>query len=205
MARAGAWTALLGLALAGCFTSPQPLISPAMADHPLARTGHFTESINCAAAGQLVCDAKTGFKQIAAGVISTPGGRYQLSYDKDSNPVLSLTAAQNAPPPMLMFKSIGDDLYVAQVDTAQTDPAMADALPRYLYSLVRIKDGAAFIYKYSCEENGDLRFVRSGQLGGIVSPIGVPMCQAKSIAGLAAVFRDRLANGLPPDEKIEVR
>lgn len=206
MGRAKYWAVALGLALAGCFSSKQALIQPPDADHPLAQNAHFTESINCGAAdipAALACDNKGGYRQIAAGAVTMQDGRYVLVYDKDSNPVFSLPAAQNAKPPALLFKGVGGDSYIAQVDIGAQPPGAED-MPRYLYTLVRVTGPTVLIYKYTCEENGDLRYVKAGQLAGIVSPIGLPICQATSIAGLAAIFRERLANGAPPDETLEL-
>jgi hypothetical protein len=206
MGRVRYWAVALSLALAGCFASKTPLIAPANADYPLGKATHFTESINCAGPelpAALACDGKVGYRPIAAGAITVQGGRYVLVYDKDSNPVFSLPAAQGAKPPALLFKAIGEDRYIAEVDMG-AQPGAED-MPRYFYTLVRVTGPSVLIYKYTCEENGDLRYVRAGQLAAIESPIGLPICQAKGLEGLAAIFRERLANGAPPDEKLELK
>jgi hypothetical protein len=206
MERGRLWAAALAFGLAGCFASKAPLIQPANADYPLARAAHFTESINCAASdlpAALACESKAGYRQIAAGEIAVQDGRYLLVYDKDSNPVFALPAAKDAKPPALLFKAIGADGYIAEVDIG-VQPGVEE-MPRYFYTLVRATGPSVLIYKYTCEENGDLRYVKGGQLAAIESPIGVPICQTTSLAGLATIFRERLANGAPPDEKLELK
>jgi hypothetical protein len=181
------------------------LIAAEDADRPLPPTAHFTESLNCAApAAELACDSRDGYRTLASGVISLSDGSYVLTYDKGSNPAFALPAAQGAPPPTLMFKAIGDGLYIAQLDTGVADAETAAIMPRYIYSLVRIAGPVVSLYKYLCEENGDVAYVRSGQLAAVTSPMGIALCQPASLDGLATVFRARLANGQPPSEQLEL-
>ena len=62
-----------------------------------------------------------------------------------------------------------------------------------------------YIYKYMCEENGDVKYVKSGLLKSITTSFGVAICQPSDLHGLAEVFQDRLANGLEPSERLELK
>ena len=122
------------------------------------------------------------------------------------NAAFSLPAAQGAKGLTVLFKSIGQDLYIAQLDSGPPDEAVGgDALPRYLYELVRMERSNLYIYKYMCEENGDLKYVKSGLLKSVTSVIGSAVCRPSDLHGLAKVFRARLANGRPPSERLELK
>jgi hypothetical protein len=194
---------MLGLGLAGCFTSKEPLIAAGASDHPLAAGTRFTEAVNCASVS-LGCDSRIGYRPIATGSVTIEGGQYILHYDPGSNIAFSLPAARGANKLGLMFKSIGQDLYIAQLDDGPQQ-AGEEALPRYLYELIRMQGGNLYVYKYMCEENGDLGYVKSGQLDAVTTKLGVAVCRASSLEGLAAVFRARLANGAPPSERLQLK
>ena len=70
--------------------------------------------------------------------------------------------------------------------------------------MVRITGQTAYVYVVMCEQNGDQAYVKSGALTRISIQMLVPTCEASSLDGLAAVFRDRIANGAVPDQKLEV-
>ena len=196
---------VLALWLSGCFAGDNPLIAPNVSDHPLVAGTRFTDATNCASMS-IGCDGQTGYKPIAVGSIEIEGGQYVLHFDPGSNIAFSLPAAQGAKGPSVLFKSIGQDLYIAQLDSGPPDAAVGgDALPRYLYELVKMEGGNLYIYKYMCEENGDLRYVKSGLLKSITSVIGSAVCRPSDLNGLAEVFRARLANGLPPSERLELK
>lgn len=196
---------MLSLGLAGCFTSDHPLIAANTSDQPLPAGAKFTEALNCASVN-LACDNETGYRPAAAGSIQIEGGQYVLHFDPGSNPALSLPAAQGANKLSVLFKSIGQDLYIAQLDGGpQPSADGAYEPPRYLYSLIRKQGDYVYIYKYMCEENGDLKYVKAGQLKAITVSLGVAICQPSSLNGLAAVMRDRLANGAPPSERLELK
>lgn len=191
--------------VAGCFAGDDPLIAANASDHPLAAGTQFTEATNCAAMN-LGCDGQTGYRPIANGSIEMDGGQYVLRFDPGSNTAFSFPAAQGANGPTVLFKSIGEDLYIAQLDSGPPDAAVGgDALPRYLYELVRMEGSNLYIYKYMCEENGDLKYVKSGLLKSVTSVIGSAVCRPSDLHGLADVFRARLANGLPPSERLEIK
>jgi hypothetical protein len=80
-----------------------------------------------------------------------------------------------------------------------------DALPRYLYELVRMEGGNLYIYKYMCEENGDQKYVKSALLKSVTSTLGSAICRPSNLRGLAKIFRARLANGFPPSERLEFK
>lgn len=194
----------IALGLAGCFASNDPLIAANASDHPLVAGAKFTEAINCAVnAG---CDSPADYRPIASGSIGIERGQYVLHYDPGSNVAFSLPATQGANGPSALFKSIGRDLYIAQLDGGSFDAtAGQDAPPRYFYELVRTQGDYLYIYKFACEENGDLKYVKSALLQSVRSSLGGAICQASDLHGLAAVFRARLANGLSPSERLELK
>ena len=195
----------LGVGLAGCFTSYDPLIAANASDHPLAVGTKFTDALNCASVS-FGCDSPNGYRPLSTGSIEMERGQYVLHFDPGSNLALSLPAAQGANKPGLLFKSIGRDLYVTQLDAGPQDAAAGKgASPRYLYALVRMEGDYLYIYKYMCEENGDVKYVKSGLLKSITSSFGVAICQPTDLRGLAEIFQDRLANGLAPSERLELR
>ncbi|HVI04675.1 MAG TPA: hypothetical protein VM711_01095 [Sphingomicrobium sp.] len=196
---------VFGVGLAGCFTSYDPLIAANASDHPLAVGARFTDALNCASVS-FGCDSRNGYRPISSGSIEMERGQYVLHFDPGSNLALSLPAAQGANKPGLLFKSIGRGLYVTQLDGGPQDATGGDgAPPRYLYALVRMQGDYLYIYKYMCEENGDVKYVKSGLLKSITSSFGMAICQPSDLRGLAEVFRDRLANGLAPSERLELK
>ena len=197
--------AILGLGLAGCFTANEPLITASASDHPLAAGAKFTEAVNCASVA-IGCDSQTGYRPIGAGSVEMEDGHYVLHYDPGSNIAFSLPAARGKNKVSVLFKNIGQDLYIAQLDGGPQESAKGQDTPqRYLYELVRKQRGDLYTYNYMCEENGDLNYVKSGQLKAITSMFGVAICQPSTLDGLAAVFRARLANGAPPSERLQLR
>lgn len=193
------------LVLAGCFASNDPLIAANASDHPLVAGAKFTEAVNCATA-KLGCDSQAGYRPIASGSISIERGQYVLDYDPGSNVAFSVPTARGANGSGALFKSIGQDLYIVQLDGGSFDAtAGQDTPPRYFYELVRKEGDYLYIYQYGCEENGDLQYVKSGLLQSIRSSLGGAICQTSDLRGLAAVFRARLANGLPPSERLELK
>jgi hypothetical protein len=101
-----------------------------------------------------------------------------------------------------MLGKIGDGLYALQLPFGQTGQASSGA--QYVYELARLEGDTLYLYEFSCEQNGDVAYVRSGALTRISDVLMVPTCEPASLDGLGKVFSDRLANGAPPDEKFEV-
>lgn len=197
--------AILGLGLASCFSANEPLITAGASDHPLTPGAKFTEAVNCASVA-LGCDSQIGYRPIGGGSVEMEDGHYVLHYDPNSNVAFSLPAAQGKNKVSVLFKSIGQDLYIAQLDGGPQEPVKGqDAPQRYLYELVRMQGSDLYIYNYTCEENGDLAYVKSGQLKAITSVLGVAICEPSNLDGLAAVFRARLTNGAPPSERLQLK
>jgi len=192
---------ILGLGLAGCFASDEPLITASASDHPLPAGARFSEAMNCASV-DLGCDSQSGYRTIATGSVALEDGQYVLNYDPGSNVAFLLPKGANKI--SVLFKNIGQDLYIAQLDGG-AEEAGDDAPRRYLYELARMQGGDLYIYEYTCEANGDLKYVKSGQLKAITTSLGVAVCHASNLDGLAAVFRGRLTNGAPPSERLQLK
>lgn len=199
-ARAGAALAA-ALCLSGCFASRAPLITSANADTPIADGSTLTEYFNCASeAGKLV--GCSGYQFRSTAKVTLKDGVYTAH--PDPTPALAAQFPGGVIKDVsFMLKKVGPEDYVLQLplsDSAPTDPVGV----QYLYELIRLQDGAAYIFELSCAENGDTAYVRSGALARISDALFVPTCEPASVDGLGKVFADRVANGVPPDEKYEI-
>jgi hypothetical protein len=187
----------LALVLSGCFASNAPLIAPADADHPFADGAAYVDYANCAKSPLLGC---AGYKKTEWGTMRLQDGAYVLRPDPASNPALSLPAAQASKPVPVLFKKIGEGLYLAQATMDDSGEGLG-----YAYGVLKVEGAVAFAYNFQCEENGDKRYVQSGELDSISTELIAPTCKARSVAGLAKVFADRLQSGAEPDAKYEVK
>jgi len=189
----------VALCLSGCFVSRQPLITPDTADRPFADGAKVTDFVNCDSPGGSLLDCK-GYKASGTGTLTLDHGAYVVQPDPASNPFAGTQGpAQDL---RVLLKNVGGDLYVAQLPWGDGTAGDDD---RYLYAMVRITGKTAYLYVVLCEQNGDQAYVKSGALSGISTKELAPACEANTLAGLATVFRDRLANGAIPDQKLEVQ
>jgi hypothetical protein len=204
MTRSGIWRATAGtaavLTLSGCFASQAPLVTASNADTPLA-AGVVTEYFNCATeAGKLV--GCTGYQSRGTAKLTVKDRLYTVH--PDPNPALAgLFPGGQVKDISFRLGKVGADLYVLQLPFSDAPPADATT-PQYVYELIRLQGQTAYLYEFSCEQNGDMAYVRSGDLAKISGALFVPTCETASLEGLGKVFADRLANGAPPDEKFEV-
>ena len=79
----------LGIGLAGCFTSYDPLIAANASDHPLTIGARFTDALNCASVS-FGCESRNGYRPMSTGSIEMERGQYVLNFDPGSNLALSL-------------------------------------------------------------------------------------------------------------------
>lgn len=204
MTRSGIWRATAGvaasLALGDCFASQAPLVTTSNVDSPLA-AGVVTEYFNCATdAGKLV--GCTGYQSRGTAKLTVKDGLYTIH--PDPNPALAAIFPGGQVKDMsFRLGKIGADLYALQLPFGDDDGPRG-AAPNYIYELIRLQGQTAYLYEFSCEQNGDMAYVRSGDLAKISDALFVPTCETASLEGLGKVFADRLANGAPPDEKFEV-
>lgn len=188
------------LMLSGCFASQKPLIAAGSADRPFADGATFTEYVNCATAVLLGC---TGYSAKGTGSLSIKNGAYVGNPDPgdDTAAKLAVQPGAGADSPVLL-KAMGGDLFLLQVSMGGPDASLPD---KYIYQLVQIKGATAYIYLMTCEENGDKRFVKSGQLTAITNAMMMATCETDDTQNLMKVFRDRLENGAVPNEKLVFR
>jgi hypothetical protein len=186
--------------LAGCFASKAPLVTPAAADAPIANGVALTESVNCAGdAGKLL--SCSGYQARGTAKLFLKDGVY--TFRPDPNAALaSLFPGGVLKDVPFTLKSVGPGLFVMQLTFA--DEAPPDSGVQYLYELMRLDGQTAYLYEFSCEQNGDQAYVRSGALEKISQALYVPTCEPASLEGLGKVFTDRLANGAVPDEKLDI-
>jgi len=190
------------LLLGGCFMGGKPLITTKTADYPFKDGVHFAEETNCASTGQLVCNKNEKYHQVSTGTLHIKNKTYVLA--PDPNSTFAMAGAGGGSDAAVLIKSVGDGYYVVQMDSGaapggDTGPG-ADM--RYLYEFMKLDGKTAYAYSFTCEQNGDARYVKAGKLASIASVMGMPACHPNSLANLAAVFRDRVANGAVPSERI---
>jgi hypothetical protein len=185
--------------LCACFGGAAPLVTAANAETPIPG-GVVTEYFNCASdAGRLV--GCTGYQSRGTARLTVNDGVYTVH--PDPNPALAAIFPGGQVQDMsFMLGKIGDGLYAVQLPF---DPSGQPSKgPQYVYELARQDGDTLYLYEFSCEQNGDLAYVRAGALIRISDALLVPTCEPASLAGLGKVFTDRLANGAQPDEKFEV-
>ena len=186
--------------LSGCFASQKPLIAAASADRPFRDGATFTEYVNCATAVLLGC---TGYSAKGSGSLSIKNGAYVPKPDPGDDTAAKMAAQSGGGDAPVLLKAMGDDLFLLQV--SMDGEASASMPDKYIYQLVQIKGSTAYVYLMTCEENGDKRFVKSGQLTAITDAMMMATCEADDAQNLVKVFRDRLANGAVPNEKLVFR
>jgi hypothetical protein len=195
----GSVIAAVALGLSSCFASLQPLITASNAATPLS-AGVVTEYFNCDSdAGRLV--GCTGYQSRSTAKLSVKDGVYTVH--PDPNPALA-KVFPGGQVNDLSFRlgRVSGDLYVLQLPFGDTDASSTS--PQFVYELARLQGQTLFLYEFSCEQNGDKTYVRSGDLAKISDVLMVPTCEASSLDGLGKVFADRVANGAGPDEKFVV-
>lgn len=185
--------------LSGCFASQKPLIATSSADRPFSDGATFTEYVNCATAVLLGC---TGYSAKGTGSLSIKNGAYVANPDPGDDMAAKMAAQQGGGDSPILLKAMGDDLFLLQVSMGGADTGPSD---KYIYQLVQIKGSTAYVYLMTCEENGDKRFVKSGQLTAITDAMMMTTCEADDAQNLMKVFRDRLENGAVPNEKLVFR
>lgn len=189
------------LMLSGCFMSHKPLIASNTADFPFADGSHFIEETNCAGPAQIVCGSDQGYHQTASsGTMHITNGHYVVTPDPGST--FAASAGGGDSDPMLLLKGVGGGLYLAQMDMGSDGKSGPPGGGRYVYELLDVQGKDAYVYSFTCEQNGDAHYVKAGQLASITSTMGVPICNANSLANLAAIFRERIANGAQPSERM---
>jgi hypothetical protein len=195
--RAGAVVAM-AVGLGACFGGA-PLITAANAATPVPG-GVVTEYFNCASeAGRLV--GCTGYQSRGTARLTMKDGVYTVH--PDPNPALAgIFPGGQVQDMSFMLGKIGDGLYAVQLPFDQSGQPGNGR--QYVYELVRLEGDTLYLYEFSCEQNGDMAYVRSGALTRISDALLVPTCEPASLDGLGKVFADRLANGAAPDEKFEV-
>lgn len=192
---------LAAILLAGCFASRGSLITAATADTPFADGVRVVDYTNCAGAlGALT--GCTGYKRDTTATLNLGDGEYVVHPDTTNNPLANMPALKGAGDMRFFVKGVGDDLYVMQMPLGSDTGGSS---LRYAYALLRVTGDTAYFYLFSCEQNGDAAYVKSGALKAISAELLVPTCEADSLAGLGQVFRDRIANGAVPDWKLEIQ
>ena len=189
----------LGLMLSGCFASQRALIATGSADRPFRDGATFTEYVNCATAVLLGC---SGYSAKGSGSVSIKNGAYVGNPDPGDDTAAKMAAMGGGGDAPVLLKAMGDDLFLLQLSMGQASAGMPDS---YIYELLQIKGSTAYIYLMTCEENGDKRFVKSGQLTAITNAMMMATCEADDAQNLVKVFRDRLENGAVPNEKLVFR
>ena len=162
--------ALIGAAvlLSGCFVSEDPLIKPSDADHPFAASLSYVG----------FRDEEGSWKEDETGVLDRAGDFYLMRTGDEANP------------PVLLFKSIRPNVYVAQ----QPDSG------HYIYGLMQVAGNIVYEYGFSCDSTKDAAFIRSGAISQKDGD-----CYVKSLSDLAAIFQARVNSGDKPNRKYEIQ
>ena len=190
------------LLLSGCFMSAKPLITAKTADVPFADGSHFVEETNCAGPAQMVCGTNKGYHTTASsGTMRIEHGHYVMKSDPGSSFAAAAGAGGNSDPALLL-KGVGGGLYIAQMDMGADPKGGMPGGGRYLYELLDVKGKDAYVYSFTCEQNDDRHYVKAGELASVTSAMGMPICNASDLSGLAAIFRERVAGGEQPSERM---
>ena len=191
------------LLLSGCFMSAKPLITARTADLPFADGSHFVEETNCAGPAQIVCGTDKGYhKTASSGTMHIEHGHYVMKSDPGSSFAAAAGAGGGNADPAVMLKGVGGGLYIVQMDMGADPRSRMPDTGRYLYELLDVKGKDAYVYSFTCEQNGDQHYVKAGELASVTSAMGMPICNARDLSGLAAVFRERVAGGEQPSERM---
>ncbi len=191
----------LAFALAGCFVSEQPLISPARADYPLAEGKHYTRFLLDYRRGSVSSKEETqGILLLRELQPSTGGetknragfenGRYYVWAESHKNSEGAIENSQT----VFLLQRMTDDYYIAMTPDKQG----------YDYDLLQIAGSTIYRYDFQCHPvDIDRQFVLSGLIRRGAQG-EADNCYLGTLDDLAKIFQARLADGARPGEAYTV-